>query len=231
MARLVIFDDALRVVDLPDRGVTIGRSQKVDIPIRDRLLSRKHCSIVPTDTGFCLVDLRSANGTFVNGVQVERAELAFDDVVEVGSTVLVLLDADTWKRGEGLTRLRNPVKAQELVQRLKARAARKSRGEGSQKKESVASETVQGMDAAPAADSAATGNAAEASEEIVDLVVLLEVALSLLDRSPSLRERVSSCLEKLRAARSGGKGESLPALRRRVRKLLEEESETRRRAT
>ena len=122
MPRLVIFDETVRGVELPDHGVIIGRSRKVDIPIDDRLLSRKHCTIVPGERCYRVIDLKSAHGTFLNGQAVDKAELEFDDVLEVGSTVMVFLDTETWTRGEGLTRLRNPVKAQELIQRLNARA-------------------------------------------------------------------------------------------------------------
>ena len=67
MARLMIFDELMRGVDLPGHAIIIGRSKRVDLPITDRILSRKHCSIVPMDSGFSIVDLKSQNGTFVNG--------------------------------------------------------------------------------------------------------------------------------------------------------------------
>ncbi|MBI4584070.1 MAG: FHA domain-containing protein [Planctomycetes bacterium] len=120
MPRLVIFDNQVRGVDLPPQPVIIGRSKKSDIPIRDELLSRKHCAIVPTGAQYRLVDLKSANGTFLNGARVKgRADLNYDDLIEIGQTVMVFLDAGVWNRGEGLARLRNPIKAQELIQRLK----------------------------------------------------------------------------------------------------------------
>ncbi len=123
MARLIIFDDSVRGVDLPDRAVIVGRSLKADIPIHDRLLSRKHCTLMREGRSYRLLDLRSANGSFVNGVRVEKADLEYDDVIEIGSTVMVLLESDTWERGEGLARLRNPLKAQELIQRLRRHAS------------------------------------------------------------------------------------------------------------
>lgn len=137
MARLVVFDETVRAVDLPAHPVILGRSRKADIPIHDNLLSRKHCTIIPhnlpsstpsgapsgspSGSGYRLIDLKSSNGTFLNGLRVERTELNFDDIIEIGHTVIVLLDTDTWQRGEGLTRLRNPIKAQELIQAIKKR--------------------------------------------------------------------------------------------------------------
>ena len=114
----MIFDELMRGVDLPGHAIIIGRSKRVDLPITDRILSRKHCSIVPMDSGFSIVDLKSQNGTFVNGERIDKADLQYDDVIEIGETVMVILDTDSWNRGEGLTRLRNPVKAQELIQKI-----------------------------------------------------------------------------------------------------------------
>ena len=82
MARLVIFDETVRGLDLPKHPVILGRSQKVDVPIHDPILSRKHCSIVPAGSGLCLIDLNSSNGTYLNGQPIERSELKFDDIIE-----------------------------------------------------------------------------------------------------------------------------------------------------
>jgi len=51
MARLMIFDDCVRGLDLPEHAIIVGRSKRVDVPIRDRILSRKHCSIIPMESG------------------------------------------------------------------------------------------------------------------------------------------------------------------------------------
>ena len=119
MARLVIFDDRVRGVELPRRAVFIGRSKKNDIPINDELLSRKHCSIVPLERGYRLLDLKSSNGTFLNGRRADKVDLAVDDVIELGNTVMVFLEDGMWSRGEGLAKVRNPLKAQELIGRLR----------------------------------------------------------------------------------------------------------------
>ena len=129
MAKLIIFDDRVRGVELPNRAVVVGRSLKADITIRDSILSRKHCTLVPEVGCVRLIDLKSANGSYVNGARVDRTELCNDDVIEIGSTVIVLLENGTWQRGVGLASLRNPLKAQELVQRIRVRSE-SSEGEG-----------------------------------------------------------------------------------------------------
>lgn len=130
MARLVIFDETVRGVDLPGHPVILGRSKKADVPIHDKILSRKHCSIVPSASGLRLIDLKSSHGTYLNGKRIERSSLKFDDVIEIGDTVIVLLDTDTWRQGDGLDRLRNPRKAEKLGQALKQSASGKSEESG-----------------------------------------------------------------------------------------------------
>ena len=119
-ARIVIFDEAMRGIDLPREAVILGRSRKADVPIRDSLLSRKHCTIVPHGSGLRLIDLKSSNGTFLNGSRIEKSDLKSEDVIEIGNTVIVLLledGAPKWSAGP--VRLRNPAKARELIETLK----------------------------------------------------------------------------------------------------------------
>jgi hypothetical protein len=60
----------------------------------DRALSRIHASIAIDEAEDCLalVDLESANGSFVNGRRVQRSELSVGDVLRVGDTVLHLVE-------------------------------------------------------------------------------------------------------------------------------------------
>ena len=72
--------------------VCIGRNRDMDIPIiEDDAVSRKHAAIV--NVGFLgIIDLKSTNGTYVNGKKIEKgAVLEFGDVITLGKTDLVLL--------------------------------------------------------------------------------------------------------------------------------------------
>ncbi|MEM7167401.1 MAG: FHA domain-containing protein [Planctomycetota bacterium] len=115
---LGIFDDHLRSFPIVPGTLVVGRSKRSHLQLHDHLLSRKHCSLTYADGVLTLVDLNSANGTFVNGERVATRQLQHDDLVELGRTVMVVFDGTSWNRGEGLLNLRNPMKAQELVQRL-----------------------------------------------------------------------------------------------------------------
>ncbi len=62
----------------------------------DRALSRIHASIAVEEGGdeLVVVDLESANGSFVNGRRVTREPLAVDDVLRFGDTVLQLVEGE-----------------------------------------------------------------------------------------------------------------------------------------
>lgn len=83
------------------RSLVLGRDPDVDIPIADESVSRRHArvEVLPGTGGdpqrYWITDLGSTNRTFVNGQQVERAELHDGDRIQVGDTILkfALLDA------------------------------------------------------------------------------------------------------------------------------------------
>jgi pSer/pThr/pTyr-binding forkhead associated (FHA) protein len=72
-----------------DDHVTVGRSSRNHIVIRDPSVSRVHCIIVREISGrYRLIDLASACGTFVNGARVKSRVIGPEDAIKVGSTVL-----------------------------------------------------------------------------------------------------------------------------------------------
>jgi DNA-binding NtrC family response regulator len=80
------------------KGIRIGRSggDDLDLAIDDRLLSRCHASIEPTAAGdvFELVDHDSRNGSFVDGLRVQRVKLAPGAIIRLGVTVFELTADD-----------------------------------------------------------------------------------------------------------------------------------------
>ncbi|HEY1265417.1 MAG TPA: sigma 54-interacting transcriptional regulator, partial [Terriglobales bacterium] len=71
----------------------IGREASNQIWARDAALSRRHCAISSDGAQFAVQDLKSRNGTFVNGINVEAQVLSHGDQITVGeSTLLFLLD-------------------------------------------------------------------------------------------------------------------------------------------
>lgn len=89
----------LHVMQGPDRGKQfqlpthepqlIGRSSEA-LPITDHTMSRRHAELTPDDGKWFLGDLKSANGTFVNGERItKRVQLAPGDQIRCGSTLMV----------------------------------------------------------------------------------------------------------------------------------------------
>ena len=81
----------------PDRGrrfaigpsaLTIGSAADNDVVLIDGTVSKHHLVIEETTEGFVLRDLRSTNGTFLDGTRVREAYLAEGAVIGLGATRL-----------------------------------------------------------------------------------------------------------------------------------------------
>jgi adenylate cyclase len=72
----------------------IGRSDTATIRLADASVSRQHASVRYENANFWVVDLGSANGTFVNGSALNAARaLRSGDRLQVGKVLLVFEDA------------------------------------------------------------------------------------------------------------------------------------------
>jgi hypothetical protein len=72
--------------------LTIGRDPSCDIFLNDITVSRDHAVLEVVDGGVSVSDAGSLNGTYVNGVSVERATLHSGDGVQVGRFQMIFLD-------------------------------------------------------------------------------------------------------------------------------------------
>ncbi len=64
---------------LPGTRITIGRGAQSDLVFAGTHLSRKHAEIEIGTDKLIITDLDSANGTFINGKQIKKAELKAGD--------------------------------------------------------------------------------------------------------------------------------------------------------
>lgn len=76
------------LVPLTGAVTRLGRSLSADIEIDDATVSRRHALIVRQDGQTYLLDDASRNGTWHNGVRVDRALLRDGDTIELGGIVL-----------------------------------------------------------------------------------------------------------------------------------------------
>jgi hypothetical protein len=79
---------ALPPFNLDAGTLAIGRDPSADIVIDSSGVSRLHAMIRVAGDEVELVDARSSNGTYLNGVKIERAVLRYGDVVRVGTQEL-----------------------------------------------------------------------------------------------------------------------------------------------
>ncbi|WP_285248818.1 FtsK/SpoIIIE domain-containing protein [Pseudarthrobacter sp. efr-133-R2A-89] len=85
------------VIPIRRGSYTIGRSgARVVIP--DPELSREHARLVVTDTNIILIDLDSANGTYVDGERIRNTVISTDSGIRCGQSTMSLVFSDQSER-------------------------------------------------------------------------------------------------------------------------------------
>jgi two-component system response regulator GlrR len=88
---------SLVVLEGPDRGrrfavgsatMSIGSGAENEVVLADDTVSRRHLAIEESDDGWVVRDLKSTNGTKLDGTRVREAFLAVGAVIELGATKL-----------------------------------------------------------------------------------------------------------------------------------------------
>jgi len=106
MANLVITvgHNAGSYYPLGNRTLTVGRDPARDIQLVDERAGRKHFQIRKDGDDYAVIDLRSKNGLYVNGLKVGEATLTDGDEIQAGDTVLTFWLHDTPDRTNALNR-------------------------------------------------------------------------------------------------------------------------------
>ncbi|HCF95599.1 MAG: FHA domain-containing protein [Verrucomicrobiota bacterium] len=92
MARLIYQTPAgeKKELRIGAKPVTVGRGTQVDLQVVDDRVSRMHFGVSLKDGKYVLKDLRSTNGTLINGQKAEGDHVLQEgDTVKVGESVLV----------------------------------------------------------------------------------------------------------------------------------------------
>ena len=74
-------------------AVVLGRDANCDIQIDLQSISRRHARIALAADGWCVEDLESTNGVYVNDVPVTRATLREPDFLRLGAVIFKFLDS------------------------------------------------------------------------------------------------------------------------------------------
>jgi hypothetical protein len=89
--RLVIREgkNASYEIELRQPVTVIGRGTDADVRITDQAVSRRHAELRANNGVVTLNDLKSTNGTLVNGSRITTTTLADGDELRIGETVLI----------------------------------------------------------------------------------------------------------------------------------------------
>jgi pSer/pThr/pTyr-binding forkhead associated (FHA) protein len=90
---LILFkkDGTKRVFPVHNKATTIGRGVECDLCIPLQVVSRKHCQLSLEPNALKIRDLKSSNGTYVNGNKVEVETTAMPgDRIQIGPLIFTL---------------------------------------------------------------------------------------------------------------------------------------------
>src|SRR4051812_1150453 len=92
-ARLIAVAGPLRgeVLPLTSSTVTLGRDTSNDICLADLALSRAHCTLAFDSKVWRVRDLKSSNGTYVNGIPVGDSALSNGDRPALGESIFLFM--------------------------------------------------------------------------------------------------------------------------------------------
>lgn len=83
----------------PNREFTIGRGSEYDMVLDEDMVSRRHAKIATLHGQIVLQDLKSTNGTFVNGERITLVRLKPGDKVLIGTSIMEVVETDRSQPG------------------------------------------------------------------------------------------------------------------------------------
>lgn len=93
--------DVGRILPIGRDRSAVGRDPSTDLPLNDRLVSRKHLEIVDLKQNegvfsIFIKDLKSTNGTFVKGERVTEAWIKLGETIEIGAETILLFRTESF---------------------------------------------------------------------------------------------------------------------------------------
>jgi two-component system, cell cycle response regulator len=120
-------------------AILIGRGEDCDVRVQDNSVSRRHARVEFAPEGYCVLDLQSTNGTFINDQLTAGTEKLTDgDYLRVGNCIYKFLTGGNIETDyheeiyrltiiDGLTELHNQRYLNEFLDRELARSIRHDR--------------------------------------------------------------------------------------------------------
>lgn len=85
-------------VELEEKDTLIGRVSQCRVQLQFDDTSRLHARITFRDEDYQIEDLESTNGTFVNGVQVQKCVLRSNDQIQIGDAKILFMEGKIRKK-------------------------------------------------------------------------------------------------------------------------------------
>jgi pSer/pThr/pTyr-binding forkhead associated (FHA) protein len=85
-------------MNLDKPRLIIGRNELCDLQIEGEWISRHHAVLFRNDQATIVVDLKSRNGTIVNGKRVSKHVLINDDIISLGDHRVKFVDPSARRR-------------------------------------------------------------------------------------------------------------------------------------
>ena len=87
-----VINDEQKIFSLIKNEITIGKLPGNDFYMDDNSISRKHCKLIKSGDTYKIIDLKSTNGTYVNGIKIEEKILEVGDNITIGRSILKFLE-------------------------------------------------------------------------------------------------------------------------------------------
>lgn len=85
-------------VELEEEDIFIGRGSLCRVQLQVENTSRLHARITFRDEEYYIEDLESTNGTFVNGVQIQKCVLRTNDQIQIGDAKILFMEGKIRKK-------------------------------------------------------------------------------------------------------------------------------------
>lgn len=85
-------DGRLTTVLLGEHEVSLGRSAECEVVLPYNNISRRHARVFRRNEEYCLEDLGSTNGIYVNGVSITKCILRSNDQIQIGDAKLHFIE-------------------------------------------------------------------------------------------------------------------------------------------
>ena len=87
-------EQVIKKIETERPEIIIGRSPSTDIQIDNLAVSNHHAKLVKQSGTYRIEDLNSTNGTHLNDISIQKANLSLDDIVTIGKHDLQIKSMD-----------------------------------------------------------------------------------------------------------------------------------------